>query len=279
MANYTINKIKLPNGDICNIKDTTYTGGTGISINANNEINHSNSITAQTTQAVYPIKIDAQGHISGYGSAVTIGAAAAKGVDNTISDNSVSGNLPTTSAVVNFISNKTANLTGAMHFKGEVNVIPVATESTTFETYESGDVILFQKQEYVYYKGATANDSKWILLGDEGSYALKTNTTNVVQTINFNAGGAHAITNWNAGTLPSFGAAFSIPNVTSVGTLPSLSLTPTSYYVISSVSNAFLSATVSNGTLTFTQGSPVGISTNAFYQVVSWDAGTLPSLG
>lgn len=32
---------------------------------------HSNSVTAQTTQAVYPIKIDAQGHISSYGSAVT----------------------------------------------------------------------------------------------------------------------------------------------------------------------------------------------------------------
>ena len=35
-------------------------------------LNHSNSVTAQTTQAVYPIKIDAQGHISGYGTAVTI---------------------------------------------------------------------------------------------------------------------------------------------------------------------------------------------------------------
>lgn len=35
-------------------------------------ITHANSVTAQTTQAVYPIKIDAQGHISAYGSAVTI---------------------------------------------------------------------------------------------------------------------------------------------------------------------------------------------------------------
>ena len=34
-------------------------------------------ITAQTTQAVYPIKIDAQGHITAYGSAVTIPAAVA----------------------------------------------------------------------------------------------------------------------------------------------------------------------------------------------------------
>lgn len=32
MADYTISKIKLPNGDICNIKDTTYSAGTGIGI-------------------------------------------------------------------------------------------------------------------------------------------------------------------------------------------------------------------------------------------------------
>lgn len=34
-------------------------------------IGHSNSITAQTTQAIYPIKIDKNGHISSYGAAVT----------------------------------------------------------------------------------------------------------------------------------------------------------------------------------------------------------------
>lgn len=44
--------------------------GSGITI-SNNKINHTNSVTAQTTQAVYPIKIDAQGHISAYGSAIT----------------------------------------------------------------------------------------------------------------------------------------------------------------------------------------------------------------
>lgn len=55
------------------------TAGTGISVSnspvttsGSITVGHSNSVTAQTTQAVYPIKIDAQGHISGYGSAVTI---------------------------------------------------------------------------------------------------------------------------------------------------------------------------------------------------------------
>lgn len=47
------------------------TAGTGLS-KSGTTLNHSNSVTAQTTQAVYPIKIDAQGHISAYGTAVTI---------------------------------------------------------------------------------------------------------------------------------------------------------------------------------------------------------------
>ena len=54
--------------------DTTYSAGTGLSLSGTT-INHSNSVTAQTTQAVYPIKIDAQGHISAYGSAVSLGTA------------------------------------------------------------------------------------------------------------------------------------------------------------------------------------------------------------
>lgn len=59
---------------------TKVIAGTGLSIGSTSggnfttsgTINHTNSITAQTTQALYPIKIDAQGHISAYGSAVTI---------------------------------------------------------------------------------------------------------------------------------------------------------------------------------------------------------------
>ena len=47
------------------------TAGTGLS-KSSTTLNHSNSITAQNTQAVYPIKIDAQGHISAYGSSVTV---------------------------------------------------------------------------------------------------------------------------------------------------------------------------------------------------------------
>ena len=50
--------------------------GTGTSITSSGTINHLNSVTAQTTQALYPIKIDAQGHISAYGSAISVPTSA-----------------------------------------------------------------------------------------------------------------------------------------------------------------------------------------------------------
>ena len=54
---------------------TGVTAGTGLNGGGTTgtvTLNHSNSITAQTTQALYPIKIDAQGHITSYGTAATI---------------------------------------------------------------------------------------------------------------------------------------------------------------------------------------------------------------
>lgn len=86
MATYNnIKKLKI--GDnVYNLYDSGgtvtsvgVTAGSGISVSGSPittsgsmTVGHSNSVTAQTTQAVYPIKIDAQGHISAYGSAVTI---------------------------------------------------------------------------------------------------------------------------------------------------------------------------------------------------------------
>lgn len=75
----TARTITLPNAtgtvaltsDIPDVSGKIDTAGTGLS-KSGTTLNHKNSITAQTTQAVYPIKIDAQGHISAYGSAVTI---------------------------------------------------------------------------------------------------------------------------------------------------------------------------------------------------------------
>ena len=74
---------------------TQITAGTGLSggdITTSGTINHSNSVTAQATQALYPIAIDAQGHISGYGDAVTPLTAS-----STLDATKLSGIIPTAS--------------------------------------------------------------------------------------------------------------------------------------------------------------------------------------
>ena len=170
-------------------------------------------------------------------------------------------------ATKDYVVSKTAGLsglTGAMHFRGETPnsdasgnpILPNSTDS--FDNYDAGDVLLVDEKEYVYAKGNTAAASQWILLGDEGSYALKSSTAVIGSAGTLNAGtlptlgdaiAADDITNWNAGTasnatvnqgvlrltnstVPTLAyEARSVPNITSVGTLPSLTVTPTTVVV------------------------------------------------
>ena len=141
--------------------------------------------------------------ISGQGVADALddlGAAAQKGVITSItSSNKTSTDLPTTNAITAYVDGKTLGITGAMHFQGSVAAIPPATG-----TYASGDVVLLtgSNKEYVY------DGSNWILLGDEGSYALKTNTASVIKSATF-----------TQNTLPTLTVtAVNIPNVTDAGT-------------------------------------------------------------
>ena len=159
--------------------DTTYANGTGITIGSGNAINHSNSVTAKTTQAVYPIKFDAQGHITGAGTAVTIGAAAAKGVDTSISDsNKTSTNLPITSAVYDFVTSKIGK---PMRYMGTVGDaadnptitwanLPTAASSNEGETYK---VITTSTSGIIAEAGDTiiSNGTEWTVIpsGDEPS--------------------------------------------------------------------------------------------------------------
>lgn len=74
-----------------------------------------------------------------------------------------------------YTDTKTAGLTGAMHFVGTSTTDPTGTGGPTVagvSSFTKGDVVLYQKKEFVY------DGSKWIELGDEGSYALKTTTVN-----------------------------------------------------------------------------------------------------
>lgn len=67
------------------------TEGTGISVSGspittsgNITVGHSNSTTARTTQAIYPVKIDAQGHITASGNAASIGTVKQSNVNKKI---------------------------------------------------------------------------------------------------------------------------------------------------------------------------------------------------
>ena len=62
----TVTSVGLTNGGGLTIS------GSPITTSGSITVGHTNSVTAQTTQAVYPIQIDANGHISAYGSAQTI---------------------------------------------------------------------------------------------------------------------------------------------------------------------------------------------------------------
>lgn len=66
-------------------------------------------------------------------------------------------------ATVKTVTDAIAGLSGAMHFIGSLETLP---DDTT--DYKAGDVVTVGLKEYVVSK-----DGVWILLGDEGSYAVK----------------------------------------------------------------------------------------------------------
>jgi len=145
-----------------------------------------------------------------------LGAAAEKNVDTSITSINEEGtNLPTTAAVTSYINNKTAALTGAMHWKGTTTTDMTAagvgrTITINSESYNAnpGDVVLYSHKEYVW------SGTVWELLGDEGSYALKSKTENVVKTATLTGATAPSLTINNV----------TVPNVTDVGTLPELQI-------------------------------------------------------
>jgi len=114
-----------------------------------------------------------------------------------------------TKSYVDNIAQGLTDLTAPMHFIGETpaqdaeghSILPDA--QTSYENYVAGDVLLVGEKEYVYSKGNNAANSQWILLGDEGSYALKSSTASV-----------GSASGWNAGALPEFGEAIATDDIT-----------------------------------------------------------------
>lgn len=134
--------------------DTTYANGTGITIGTGNKINHSNSVTAQTTQKVYPIKIDAQGHISAYGTSPTTlsgygitDAKIASGVitlgSNTITPLTASSTLDATKlsgTIPSGCYTNTKNTAGTTNSTKKLYLAGAETQGANPQTYSDGNV-------------------------------------------------------------------------------------------------------------------------------------------
>ena len=200
----------------------------------------------------------------------TIGAAAAKGVDTSISAGSTSANLPTSAAVAGYVDGAVAGLTGAMHLIGTTTTALTDGTTTAAVTVDgnvvtpaAGDVVLYSGKEFVW------TGTAWELLGDEGSYALKTSTASI-----------GSASGWSAGSTPTLSkSSVSIPNITSVGSAPSLTKSDVSIPNVTSAGSA-TTAGVASGTLTITNGSAPTLGTAiSATKISAWDAGSAPTLG
>lgn len=189
--------------------------------------------------------------------------------------NSASGD--TEAATKKYVDDTTAGLTGILHYidapdvtftvdygtpSNPNTIVTIGGTLPTGYTPAKGDVILYNKQEFIY------TGSIWRLLGDEGSYALKTNTTSVIGSFTLSQ------------TLPSLTRTneYNIPNVTGVGTTPSL--THTEFNIGSVTGNSSpTQAVVENGTLKITIGTASTSETKQVSNISNWNAGTTPTLG
>lgn len=225
-----------------------------------------------------------------------VGDAAEKGVVTNLTGNTSSTDLPTAAAVAAYVQEQTgglSGLTGAMHFRGNVNPLPDATDTSTYNDYISGDVVLGPNdKEYVYLKGDSAANSRWIELGDEGSYVLQTSqTTDVIDEV----------TSWNAGTLPQLtvtdtavsnvtttpGTAaqltpqqVTVPNVTQAGTATTASVSAGILNINIGTNTTLGDAVQFDAIGSWTANTPTAVTATPVTvgSASGWDAGALSSL-
>lgn len=198
----------------------------------------------------------------------TLGDAAYKGIVTSIIDSGANANntnntVPTTAAIASYVADKTAGLTGAMHFIGisTTAVTDGGTETPTisgrnFTTnpVEAGDVILYRNANNVIGQEYVWTGTAWELLGDEGSYLLENQVedTSVISSVTWDAGSATSIT---------------LSATTSVLT-----------GVTNTATATVTTAEVTNGLLKITTGVLPTFGTGSVTGVTSVTNGTAPSL-
>ena len=111
--------------------DSDISAGTGISIDESSEgvniINHSNSTTTKSIQAIYPITIDAQGHISGSGTGIELGSDTTKYLRNDGTWQVVS-------------STDTKNTAGATDTSSKIYLVGALDQTANPQTYTDDQV-------------------------------------------------------------------------------------------------------------------------------------------
>ena len=189
-------------------------------------------------------------------------------------------------ATKKYVDDKHVGLTGAMHFiptiEDENHTITITkiagtngapdkytitgTGLPTNYTPVAGDIIIHAHQEYVYGGDSTLG---WRLLGDEGSYALKTNTQSVIKDVTL------------SNSLPSLTITpnTTIPNITSIGLAPTMTKENHTIKTTNVSSITPTHVAVDNGTLKITLGSGANFTDVTATEIKSWNAGSATTLG
>lgn len=129
--------------------------GSPITSSGTVKIKHTNQVTAQNTQAIYPIKIDVNGHISAYGNAVTpltasstldatklsgtIPTACLPSYVDDVLEYTAKANFPATGQAGKIYVDKTTNLTWRWSGSTYVQISPSLALGTTSSTAFRGD--------------------------------------------------------------------------------------------------------------------------------------------
>lgn len=100
------------------------------------------------------------------------GTAAAEDVATAaIADDSTDASLVTAAQVAKYVKDKTADITGVLHFRGVVASLDDITDP------KDGDVAIVGTTEYIYASGA------WKELGDESNYVPKTRKIGTIDLV------------------------------------------------------------------------------------------------
>lgn len=233
----TVTSVGITNGGGLSIS------GSPITTSGSITVGHSNSVTAQTTQAVYPIKIDAYGHISAYGSAVTIPT-------DTNTTYSLSGALSSHKVTSTLTAGGSGSGTSTSDFTLAEGTGITITDNTSTRTMTIACSV-------------TNTDEKVKLTSNTGSTAVPI----VLGPTSITSGTAYnCLYNANLKYTPSTGNLQTTQlNGVTVGTTPKFTDTVTT--VTSSGSgNVVTGMTASNGAITYTLGT---VSTTAA-QIIRW---------